>query len=100
MDRQRYLLVLDMGLLAVDDQLDLEPINYQARRSPDTRPGDRPPERSPTPLPEEALIMSITATGAPSPDSGTVPVPFRTAASWTDQDPHFSLARTVHLRAG
>ena len=28
MDMQRYLLVLDMDLLALDEQLDLEPINY------------------------------------------------------------------------
>jgi hypothetical protein len=37
MDMQRYLLVLDMDLLAVDDKLDLEPINYlvaQQEREP------------------------------------------------------------------
>jgi hypothetical protein len=32
MDVQRYLLVLDMDLLAVDEQLDLEPINYLVAR--------------------------------------------------------------------
>src|SRR6204780_1051763 len=30
MDMQRYLLVLDMDLLAVDEKFDLEPINYLA----------------------------------------------------------------------
>jgi hypothetical protein len=37
MDMQRYLLVLDMDLLAVDDKLGLEPINYlvaQQERAP------------------------------------------------------------------
>jgi len=36
---RRYLLVLDMDLLAVDDELDLEPINYlvaQQEREPCT----------------------------------------------------------------
>src|SRR6266851_3667249 len=32
MDVQRYLLVLDMDLLTVDEQLDLEPINYLVAR--------------------------------------------------------------------
>jgi hypothetical protein len=32
MDMPRYLLVLDMDLLALDDELDLEPINYLVAR--------------------------------------------------------------------
>jgi hypothetical protein len=34
MGMRRYLVVLDMDLLAADEELDLEPISYLAARSP------------------------------------------------------------------
>ena len=47
---QRYLLVLDMDLLALDEELDLEPINYLvARHEQEREPG-------------EVVVLSLAAT--------------------------------------
>jgi len=48
MDVQRYLLVLDMDLLALDEQLDLEPINYLVAQQ----------ERHPC----EVVVLSLVST--------------------------------------
>jgi hypothetical protein len=48
MDMRRYLLVLDMDLLALDEELDLEPINYLVAR--------REQERG------EVVVLSLVAT--------------------------------------
>ena len=50
---QRYLLVLDMDLLAMDDEHDLEPISYLVARQ----------EREPC----EVVVLSLTATGPKMP---------------------------------
>jgi hypothetical protein len=48
-DVRRYLLVLDMDLLALDEELDLEPINYLVARQ----------EQEPC----EVMVLSLTDTG-------------------------------------
>jgi hypothetical protein len=53
MDMQRYLLVLDMDLLAMDEEHDLEPISYLVARQ----------EREPC----EVVVLSLTATGPKMP---------------------------------
>ena len=47
---QRYLLVLDMDLLALDEELDLEPINYLVARQ------EQEQERG------EVVVLSLAAT--------------------------------------
>jgi hypothetical protein len=48
MDMRRYLLVLDMDLLALDEELDLEPINYLVARQEQER--------------GEVVVLSLVAT--------------------------------------